>query len=104
MKLFVGIDVSSQDMKACIMTPDGDTLSSPTVQNNLVGASFLRDQILHFANKLSSQNIEIGLESTSVYSWHPAMFFMKIRTYKAFIPKCIPSIQSLLKSLKKPMS
>ena len=101
MKLFVGIDVSSQDMKACIMTPDGDTLSSPTVQNNLVGASFLRDQILHFANKLSSQNIEIGLESTSVYSWHPAMFFHEDKDLQSFHTKVYTINPKLIKKFKE---
>jgi len=75
LKIFVGIDVSSKDMKVCIMNPNGDTLSSITVKNNLDGARYLRDQIVSLADKHSSQEIQIGMESTSVYSWHPAMFF-----------------------------
>lgn len=62
-------------MKVCIMNPNGDTLSSITVKNNLDGARYLRDQIVSLADKHSSQEIQIGMESTSVYSWHPAMFF-----------------------------
>lgn len=73
-KLFIGIDVSSKDLKASIMNRDGDVLKSLTVDNNLPGAEFLRDQIVALADKYSSQEIQIGMESTSVYSWHPAMF------------------------------
>jgi len=56
------------------MNRDGDVLKSLTVDNNLPGAEFLRDQIVALADKYSSQEIQIGMESTSVYSWHPAMF------------------------------
>ena len=73
-KLFIGIDVSSKDLKVSIMNRDGDVLKSLTVDNNLPGAEFLRDQIVALADKYSSQEIQIGMESTSVYSWHPAMF------------------------------
>ncbi|KJS23003.1 MAG: transposase [Clostridiaceae bacterium BRH_c20a] len=74
MKLFVGIDVSSLDLKVCIMDINGDTLNSFAVNNNLDGASYLRDQIVILADKHSSHEIQIGMEATSVYSWHPAMF------------------------------
>ncbi len=74
MKLFVGIDVSSQELEACFMNPDGDKLETLTVKNNLDGASHLRDRIVAIADKHSSSEIHIGLEATSVYSWHPAMY------------------------------
>ncbi|WP_029194695.1 IS110 family transposase [Paenibacillus alginolyticus] len=74
MKLFVGIDVSSQDMKVCFMGSDGDSLHSFTVDNNLVGASYLRDQIVAFSDKMKSTEIHISLEATAVCSWHPAMY------------------------------
>jgi transposase len=74
MKLFVGIDVSSKDMKVCFMNQAGETLQSLTVDNNLQGASYLRDQIVRCYDEGDFQAIEIGLEATSVYSWHPAMF------------------------------
>lgn len=101
MKLFVGIDVSSQDMKACIMGPDGETLSAPTVQNNLTGASYLRDQIMHFAKKVAPQDIQIGLESTSVYSWHPAMFFHEDEALQAFHTKVYTINPKLIKKFKE---
>jgi transposase len=74
MKLFAGIDVSSKDLKVCIMNHEGSTLKSLTVENNLHGSDFLRTQIIDLADQYSCQDIQIGMESTSVYSWHPAMF------------------------------
>lgn len=56
------------------MNPDGDKLETLTVKNNLDGASHLRDRIVAIADKHSSSEIHIGLEATSVYSWHPAMY------------------------------
>ncbi len=75
MKLFVGIDVSSKKLDACLMNQDGEVWQICSVENNLIGARFLRDQILHQVKKESVKAIEIGMEATSVYSWHPAMFF-----------------------------
>ncbi len=74
MKLFVGVDVSSEDLKVCTMNSDGDTLDSFTVLNNYDGATHLRDRLLSLVKKEETKEIHIGLESTSVYSWHPAMF------------------------------
>lgn len=74
MKLFVGIDVSSEDLKVCSMNIEGDTLDAFTVPNNYDGATYLRDKLLSLADKEKPKEIHIGLESTSVYSWHPAMF------------------------------
>ena len=74
MKLFVGIDVSSLDLRVRAINDDGDTLMKFTVSNDLSGANHLRDQIIALAEKLSCTGIQIGMESTSVYSWHPAMF------------------------------
>lgn len=74
MKLFVGIDVSSQELEACFMNSDGDKVEALKVKNDLHGASHLRDRIVAVADKLSSSEIHIGLEATSVYSWHPAMY------------------------------
>jgi transposase len=68
------MDVSSSDLKVCIMNQEGETLNSFTVNNNLDGASYLRDQVIALADKHGSKEIQMGLESTSVYSWHPAMF------------------------------
>ncbi|RCS33006.1 IS110 family transposase, partial [Heyndrickxia coagulans] len=73
MPLFVGIDVSSKNLDACLMDGMGETLATQTVTNNLPGASELRDAILQHAE--ADDTIQIAMEATSVYSWHPAMFF-----------------------------
>ena len=101
MKLFVGIDVSSQDMKACIMNFDGKTLSSLTVDNNLTGASYLRDQIIKTAQENMIQEIQIGMEATSVYSWHPAMFFHEDESLKTFKIKVFTINPKLIKKFKE---
>src|SRR5690625_4181050 len=74
MKLFVGLDVSSFDIKACFLNEEGDQLKTFTVDNDLPGATKLRDEILHTVQGESVHELRIGLESTSVYSFHPSMF------------------------------
>ena len=48
-------------------------LLSP-LSNDLPGATHLRDEILKTAKDLHVNTLRIGLESTSVYSFHPSMF------------------------------
>lgn len=75
MKLFVGLDVSSFDIKVCFLNGEGDQLNSFAVTNDLPGATQLRDEILKVTqNQQSTRELRIGLESTSVYSFHPSMF------------------------------
>ncbi|MEK4659887.1 IS110 family transposase [Bacillus sp. FSL H8-0534] len=84
MKLFVGLDVSSQDAKVCFLNGEGDRLESFTITNDLPGAIILKEKILNTASKLTCEVIKIGLESTSIYSYHPAMFLhndKELRTY-----------------------
>lgn len=45
-----------------------------TVSNDLPGATQLRDKILEAAKIHDVNTLRIGLESTSVYSFHPSMF------------------------------
>lgn len=108
MKLFVGIDVSSQELEVCFMNPDGDKLESFTVKNNLGGASHLRDRIVAAADKLAASEIHIGLEATSVYSWHPAMYLhqdleLQARKAKVFTlnPKLISKFREAYADLDK---
>jgi transposase len=95
-------------MKICMMNQEGDTLTSFTVKNNLEGAHYVRDQILALADKHHSQHIQIGLESTSVYSWHPAMFLtddeqLRKRQTKVFTinPKLIRKFKEAYVDLDK---
>lgn len=101
MKLFVGIDVSSEDMKACVMNSEGKALTSLTVENNLTGASYLRDQIVKIAQSHSISEIQIGMEATSVYSWHPAMFFHEDESLREFKTKVFTINPKLIKKFKE---
>ena len=108
MKLFVGIDVSSEELEACFMNSEGDTLEMLKVENNLHGASHLRDRIVAVADKLPTSEIHIGLEATSVYSWHPAMYLhedasLQARKTKVFTinPKLINKFKEAYADLDK---
>lgn len=90
------------------MNPDGDKLETLTVKNNLDGASHLRDRIVAIADKHSSSEIHIGLEATSVYSWHPAMYLhqdpaLRERKAKVFTlnPKLISKFREAYADMDK---
>lgn len=74
MKLFVGIDVSSESLDVCYLHSDQKVLSQMTVDNSLIGAKLIQSNILMYAANEKYEHIIIGLESTSVYSFHPATF------------------------------
>ncbi len=108
MKLFVGIDVSAKELEICFMNLDGNTLDSFKVNNDLNGAAFLRDRIVSVADKLQTSEIQIGLEATSVYSWHPAMYLhedplLKERRVKVFTinPKLVRKFKEAYADLQK---
>ncbi|MGP3788317.1 IS110 family transposase [Paenibacillus sp. 1A_MP2] len=108
MKLFVGIDVSSDHLDTCLMNMEGEQLESFRVDNNLPGAQHLRDRIVRIADTLLPAEIHIGLEATSVYSWHPAMYLhedesLKQRKTKVFTinPKLINKFKAAYADLDK---
>jgi len=100
MKIFVGIDVSSFDMKICIMNGDGEILSRLTSQNNLHGARNISSEITNLAEANKAKEIQIGMESTSVYSWHPAIFFNEDEALKEFNTKVYTINPKLIKKFK----
>ncbi|OTN82333.1 transposase [Enterococcus faecium] len=77
MKLFVGIDVSSEKLDICFLTDDDQLsiLSEISVANDIEGASLTREMILKFNENYQFDRIVIGMESTSMYNFHPSMFF-----------------------------
>ncbi|API90737.1 IS110 family transposase [Virgibacillus pantothenticus] len=83
MKLFVGLDVSSFDIKVCFLNGEGDKLNAFTVSNDLPGAKQLRDEILNSTQNQSVSELRIGLESTSVYSFHQSMFLHNDESIRA---------------------
>lgn len=83
MRLFVGLDVSSFDMKVCFLDGDGEKLDAFSVSNDLPGATTLKDRLLDCVADTEVNILKIGLESTSVYSFHPSMFLHHDEDLKA---------------------
>lgn len=76
MKLFIGIDVSSTDLETVmISSEDNEIVFQGKFANDITGASEIKDQILKLAQPARFDQIVIGMESTSIYSFHPAFFF-----------------------------
>ncbi len=77
MKLFVGLDVSSEKLDCCFLSDD-DQLSilfEASLANDMNGATEIKEKVLELNQEWSFSQIVIGMESTSMYSFHPAMFF-----------------------------
>src|SRR5690606_30427779 len=83
MKLFVGLDVSSFDIKFCFLNGEGVQLASFTVSNDLPGATQLRDKILNIAKNHKVTTLRIGPESTSVYIFQPSMLLHNDKSVQA---------------------
>lgn len=75
MKCFVGLDVSSTKLDVCIMLSDTSTPFCASLPNDLTGAAEIKKAVLDLNEKHSFKRIVIGMEATSLYSFHPAMFF-----------------------------
>ncbi len=75
MKLFIGLDVSSQKLDTCFLTDSKEILFEGSLSNDLIGASEIKQKILEYQETFGFYQIVIGMESTSVYSFHPSMFF-----------------------------
>ncbi|MBG9368283.1 IS110 family transposase, partial [Streptococcus sp. NLN64] len=75
MKCFVGLDVSSTKLDVCIMLSDTSTPFSASLPNDLAGASEIKKTVIDLNEKHSFKRIVIGMEATSLYSFHPLMFF-----------------------------
>lgn len=77
MKLFVGIDVSSKNLEVSMLTSDisAKPLFQGTFENDLNGATEVKKLILKLNLSQQFEKIVIGMEATSIYSFHPAYFF-----------------------------
>lgn len=75
MKLFVGIDVSSQKLDVYFLDSDQNILDQPSLTNDLNGAGAIKKLVLKLSSATHYKRVVIGMESTSIYSFHPAMFF-----------------------------
>ena len=100
MKLFVGIDVSSQRLDVCFLDSDDNVLYQGSLPNDINGASKIKGLILEFADIIHYDVIKVGLESTYVYSFHPATFLAEDVDLKGLGTEVIIKTLKLLPALK----
>lgn len=90
MKLNVGLDVSSEKLDACFLGDNPqDIYLEASFTNDTVGASQIKQKVLSLNAEYNFEQIVIGMEATSIYSFHPALFFendeelsdLKVQTY-----------------------
>ena len=74
MKLLVGIDVSSEKLDSCFLDSDDQVLLEESLPNTIAGASQIKAHILKFNESIHYDRIIVGMEATSVYSFHPSTF------------------------------
>ncbi len=72
--LFVGIDVGKTFNTVRLLDPYGTTLKLFTVPNDKPGAEKLRDSLKDTLLHADFDSVTIGMESTSVYADHLALF------------------------------
>ena len=87
MKLFVGLDISSFDMKVCILSDEGEKLTSFTVSNDLPGAIQLRDRILDCTMDKISLKTSIGIYIRLSFS--PIIFLPNDESLKSLDAKVL---------------
>jgi transposase len=68
----VGIDVSSKRLDVCFLDSEDTRLKEIALDNNVNGANQIKEFILNFNDEHHYEQVLIGMESTSVYSFHPA--------------------------------
>ncbi|QXM06933.1 IS110 family transposase [Crassaminicella indica] len=74
MKLFIGIDVSSEKLDICFLDSEDQILLEISLPNNIIGASKIKEHIIRFTEHIQYKRIIVGMEATSVYSFHPSAF------------------------------
>lgn len=75
MILYVGIDMSLKDFKVRVMDASGrETAKRFRAENNRPGSNAFVTFLIEACVKTGATHLVLGLESTSVYSWHLQMF------------------------------
>lgn len=83
MKLYTGIDVSSKKLDVCYLDSSDKKLKQDSLGNDIFGALAIKGEILRLHEKHNYERIVIGMESTSVYSFHPSTFLNEDDDLKA---------------------
>lgn len=65
MKLIVGLDVSSTELDVCFLTDDDrfPLLKEAGFENDQIGATQIKEFILHYVNEMNIDQIIIGMEA-----------------------------------------
>ena len=70
---YLGLDVSQDEVVACLLLPDGrEATSRWCVANTRTGAEALTRRLAELATQHHLDQVRIGLEATNLYWWHVA--------------------------------
>ena len=101
-KLFVGLDVSKNDYKVCVLDAEGERVGKVfALKNNADDSEILVERIVEAAKIHETTKVFIGYESTSVYGWHLQYFLADSPTLQAFSPTIICFNPSVIENHKK---
>ena len=101
-KLYVGMDVSQDDVKVYILDQEGNEATQRfCVDNNPQGAETIVNNILKCCHSLSINKVFAGLESTSVYGWHLQFYLADHQGLKPFDPMIISFNSKIVNAFKK---
>lgn len=102
MNLFIGIDVSMKDFKVRFMDDQGSEIQKRLrCLNNQPGLTSLIDAIIGTCNAKGKTRVVLGLESTSVYSWHLQMGLASESKLAAFEPQVYVFNPKVVANFKK---
>ncbi|NLM58752.1 MAG: IS110 family transposase [Clostridium sp.] len=101
-KLYVGMDVSQDDVKVYILDQEGnEAIKRFAVDNTPIGAEVIAGNILDCCKKLNINKVFAGLESTSVYGW-PLQFYLADHIdLKTYDPMIISFNAKIIEAFKK---
>lgn len=101
-KLFIGLDVSKDDYKVCMLNAEGEKVLKPfALRNNADDSEKLVDAVVSIATDLNIQKVLFGYESTSVYGWHLQYFLADSPALRPFSPSIICFNPTIIESFKK---
>lgn len=102
MTLYIGIDVSLKDFKVRIMDDLGqETTKRFKAENNRPGSKSLVTYLVEACAKSGATRLVLGLESTSVYSWHLQMFLAEEPRLAPFSPQIYVFNPKVVANFKK---
>lgn len=102
MTLFVGIDVSLKDFKIRVMDALGQEAAKRfRAENNRPGSNSFVTFLVEVCAKTAANRLVLGLESTSVYSWHLQMFVAEEPRLAPFSPQIYAFNPKVVANFKK---